>query len=125
MSESGGPGREELAGVKEWSWRAIAELDAALAAGRIDERGWQDGVSELVRDAYLKADTPWGQSGHRGPEERWTKAREVVVAPIERDGAFLDGGCANGYLMECVQRWAGKRGLRVEPYGVDVVPELA
>jgi hypothetical protein len=125
MSEPGDPEREELAAVKENAWREIAELDAALAAGRIDEQGWQDGASELVRDAYLKSDTPWGLSGHRGPEDRWTKAREIVVDPLERDGTFLDGGCANGYLMESVQRWAGRRGLRIEPYGVDIVPELA
>lgn len=125
MSESGDPEREDLAAVKETAWREIAELDAELASGRIDEQGWQDRVADLVREAYLKVGTPWGQSGHRGPEDRWTKAREIVVDALDRDGTFLDGGCANGYLMECVQRWAGERGLHVEPYGVDIVPELA
>ena len=43
---------------------------------------------------------------------------------IDRDGTFLDVGCASGYLMECVQRWAQERGKSVEPYGLDIAPEL-
>lgn len=125
MSESGQPAdRDELESLKEGGWRELAELDAALAEGRIDEQGWHDRAADLIRDSYLSATTPWGQSGHCGPEDRWTKAREMVVEPLTRNGTFLDGGCANGYLMESVQRWAGRRGLRIEPYGVDIVPEL-
>jgi 2-polyprenyl-3-methyl-5-hydroxy-6-metoxy-1,4-benzoquinol methylase len=28
------------------------------------------------------------------------------LAAIERDGTFLDVGCATGFLMESVHRWA-------------------
>lgn len=43
---------------------------------------------------------------------------------IDRDGSFLDLGCANGLLMESVVLWAGERGHRIEPYGVDISPAL-
>lgn len=33
---------------------------------------------------------------------------------------WLDVGCANGYLMESFHRWGAERGMRVEPYGVDI-----
>ncbi|HZU77040.1 MAG TPA: class I SAM-dependent methyltransferase, partial [Dehalococcoidia bacterium] len=35
-----------------------------------------------------------------------------------------DVGCANGLLMESVQRWAGERGLAIESYGLDLAPGL-
>ena len=43
---------------------------------------------------------------------------------VEKDGTFLDVGCANGYMMECVERWSAERGHRIEPYGLDIAPEL-
>jgi SAM-dependent methyltransferase len=44
---------------------------------------------------------------------------------VDADGSFLDIGCASGYLMQSVQRWGRDRGLAVEPYGLDIAPELA
>src|SRR5439155_7047859 len=37
----------------------------------------------------------------------------------------LDVGCANGLLMETLTAWCAAKGIRIEPYGLDVVPELA
>ena len=34
-------------------------------------------------------------------------------------------GCANGYLMESIYKWAAERGRHVEPYGLDISPEFA
>lgn len=34
-------------------------------------------------------------------------------------------GCANGHLMECVERWARRRGFAIEAHGLDIAPELA
>lgn len=53
------------------------------------------------------------------------KAGEILVDALEGDGTFLDGACADGSLMEDVQRRAGRRGLRIEPYGVELVPGVA
>ena len=44
----------------------------------------------------------------------------VISDPIDRDGTFLDVGCANGHLMASVARWSAERGHRVEPYGIDI-----
>jgi SAM-dependent methyltransferase len=38
------------------------------------------------------------------------------VEALDRDGTFLDVGCANGLLMESVAEWAP---VEIEPYGVD------
>jgi 2-polyprenyl-3-methyl-5-hydroxy-6-metoxy-1,4-benzoquinol methylase len=52
------------------------------------------------------------------------QSRKFVLDTVDRDGAFLDVGCANGYLMECIPGWAAEKGLAVEPHGVDIVPEF-
>jgi len=44
---------------------------------------------------------------------------------VDRDGTFLDVGCANGLLMESVAAWASEDGFRVEPYGLDLIESLA
>jgi hypothetical protein len=47
------------------------------------------------------------------------------VSSVDRDGTFLDVGCANGLLMESVAAWAAGDGFRVEPYGLDLIEPLA
>ena len=73
---------------------------------------------------YVGADTPWGQSGKTGDAKTWEEARRPIVDALERDGTFLDVGCANGYLLETVSAWAAEKGVEIEPYGVDIAPEL-
>jgi hypothetical protein len=77
-----------------------------------------DDYSERIRreleTSYLKASTPWGQSGFSGPESRWITLRKPVADCIERSGSFLDIGCANGYLAECTARWTAEQGLTVD-----------
>ena len=80
-----------------------------------------DGLDET----YLHATNPRGGSGFRGDEARWSRARRVIVDAIDRDGTFLDVGCANGLLMESVRTWAAERGHAIEPYGVEASPRLA
>lgn len=71
--------------------------------------------------AYLGAADPRAQSGFHGSAERWDAARSPIVEAIDRDGTFLDVGCANGLLMESVIAWSG---YELEPYGVDFAPGL-
>jgi SAM-dependent methyltransferase len=70
---------------------------------------------------YLASDEPWRQSGFAGPEARWTALRRPIAECIDRPGAFLDIGCANGYLIECVQRWAP---VPLACWGIDLSPRL-
>jgi SAM-dependent methyltransferase len=100
-------------------------LDADLEAGRIDEDAWFASVADVITSAYLATSDPRAQSGHSGDETHWEHARSLLVDAIDRDGTFLDIGCANGYLMESLERWCGARGRRIEPYGLDISPQLA
>ena len=71
--------------------------------------------------AYLGTDDPRAQSGFRGSPERWEAARRPIVEAVDRDGTFLDVGCANGLLMESVVAWSD---YELEPYGLDFAPGL-
>lgn len=79
---------------------------------------------EVLETAYLAKTEPWAQSGMSGPFERWQAMRRPVADCMDRDGSFLDIGCANGYLLECCIGWAAERGVRVEPFGVDLSEKL-
>jgi trans-aconitate methyltransferase len=74
--------------------------------------------------AYLAADDPRGGSGFRGDAARWERLRRPIVTAVDRDGTFLDVGCANGHLLECIVDWAAADGHRIEPYGLDVSAAL-
>ena len=113
---------DPYAPLKDNAWREFAELDKRLERGEIDEEDWHRELAAIVVPAYLAAETPWEQSGKSGTAEDWEYARSHVAHAVDRDGAFLDVGCANGYLMECLPRWTT---FRVQPYGLDVAPELA
>lgn len=103
----------------------IAEIDAALERGEIDEAGWHSRIADILRPAYLAAPDERAQSGYLGTAAEWENARGLIADAIDRDGSFLDVGCANGLLMESMVRWTGAKGLRVEPFGLEIVPELA
>ncbi len=96
------------------------ELDAALASGAISEAQWYERREGATAVAYLSRDNPRAQSGHGGDEARWRYTRVLMVLEaIHKDGSFLDVGCANGYLIECLQRWIEGSGMHVDFHGVD------
>jgi SAM-dependent methyltransferase len=113
---------DPYAHLKENKWREAVELDARLERGEIDEEEWHRAWQSLIVPAYLAGETPWQQSGKSGTAGDWEWSRSLVADAIDRDGTFLDVGCANGYLMECLPRWTVHR---AEPYGLDISPELA
>jgi SAM-dependent methyltransferase len=112
---------DPFAPLKENAWREVAEIEERLERGEIDEEEWHRELAALVVPAYLSAETAWQQSGKSGTAEDWEWGRSLVADAIDRDGSFLDVGCANGYLMECLPRWTS---FAVEPYGLDISPEL-
>ena len=115
----------EIAVAKERAAHELAPIDAAYAAGEIDEATWHARVGEIVEAGYLTAATPQGQSGHSGDDARWEHARRLVLDAVERRGTLLDVGCANGLLMESVHRWSQEDGRALEPYGVEISAPLA
>ncbi len=65
------------------------------------------------------------QSGFDGGATRWREERGPIVEAIDRDGTFIDVGCANGFLLESVCAWATlQQRWHLEPYGVDLNPGL-
>lgn len=89
------------------------------------ERPWFDDLRTTLETAYLSATDPRAQSGFRGDAARWERGRRVIAAAIDRDGSFLDIGCANGLLMETLTDWAAADGRRIEPHGLDLSAGLA
>ena len=112
---------DPYAPLKDDGWREAAEIDARLERGEIDEAAWHEQVAGLVVPAYLAAETPWQGSGKSGSAEDWEYARSHVGHAIHRPGSFLDVGCANGYLLECLPRWTPHE---LDRYGLDIAPEL-
>lgn len=115
----------DLPSAKERGWRELAPIDAALEAGEIDEDEWHRRVLDVLEPAYLAASTPEGQSGRTGDAAGWERARRLILDAVDRDGTFLDIGCANGLLMETIARWAAEDGLAIEPFGVEISGRLA
>jgi hypothetical protein len=44
---------------------------------------------------------------------------------MDGDGTWLDVGCANGHLLATLPAWCAERGIRIEPYGLELLPGLA
>ena len=79
-------------------------------------------MAEIFAAAYPKGDNPRAQSGFGGDEAHWVAARRPIADAIDRPGTFLDIGCANGHLLECLVRWAPHA---IEPYGLELAPAVA
>lgn len=80
---------------------------------------------DLIEEAYLAAPDPRRQSGFSGDEAKWERDRGPIAMAMERDGSFLDVGCASGHLMETVTRWCADGGITIEPHGLELSPRLA
>lgn len=98
---------------------------AVPSPGAPEDAAHYEETRRLLEKTYLTADDPRSQSGFRGDEARWERARRPIIRAIDRDGTFLDIGCANGLLVESVVAWAGEEGYRIEPYGLDFIESLA
>jgi SAM-dependent methyltransferase len=93
-----------------------------------DHEAWFAANRALLETAYLAGVEPWQQSGFglHSPRSyaRWEAVRRPVADAVDGDGAFLDVGCANGFLLECALRWTAERNLRIEPFGLDLSERL-
>jgi len=89
---------------------------------------WFEAHRVALETAYLAGTHPWQQSGVglRTPRsaQDWEVLRRPIAQCLSSSGTFLDVGCANGYLLECILRWTQERRLRIIPYGVDFSANL-
>jgi SAM-dependent methyltransferase len=77
-----------------------------------------------LEESYLTETDPIRQSGFGGGSDRWLRERGLILEAVDEDGDFLDIGCANGYLIECLVGWAKDRGVSLVPFGLDIGPRL-
>ncbi|MFC7622087.1 class I SAM-dependent methyltransferase [Microlunatus sp. GCM10028923] len=118
-------GDSALARLVEW-----AEADRAAMTYARHQRDLQ----RTLTGTYLRSTTLPGGSGFGGSEEDWRDARQGLTFALDglaeslgRPGqpvSFCDLGCANGHLPASFVEWGAERGVTVEPYGVDLAPEL-
>jgi SAM-dependent methyltransferase len=89
---------------------------------------WFEAHRVTLETAYLAGTHPWQQSGVglRTPRsaQDWAVLRRPLAECLSSSGAFLDVGCANGYLLECLLRWTQERRVRIIPYGLDFSAKL-
>ena len=84
-------------------------------------------IARTLVGPYLRADTPQGGSGFGGTDAEWRDSRGVLVDALDgsrRPVRFLDHACANGHLPVSMVAWAADAGIALEPYGVDIAPDL-
>ena len=102
----------------------LRDIDQLVDGTRRGERTWYRAIRAVLEQSYLAATDVAAQSGKGGGLAAWEHARRPIAAALDRDGTFLDIGCANGLLMESVVAWAAAAGHRIEPYGLDLSPAL-
>ena len=49
--------------------------------------------------------------------QAWVEQRKFIADTITKSGKVLDYGCANGFLLRCLQEWSTHE---LEPWGIDV-----
>jgi hypothetical protein len=104
-----------------------AQAERLVRKARIDMTELPVEFLDRLRElevSYLRETDPVRQSGFGGGQERWRTERELVLDAVSDDGDFLDIGCANGYLLECLVTWGQERHVRLRPYGVDCGAQL-
>jgi SAM-dependent methyltransferase len=78
-----------------------------------------------VAEHYLaEPGNPYRESGRSSGAQRWDETRRCIADAVDRDGHFMDVGCANGLLLETLGRWCLEKGIAITPHGLDFVPEL-
>ena len=101
------------------------ECGFAFVAAPEELDDWFDEVRRILETAYLAAPTPWQQSGKSGTFEDWARLRIPIAECVDRPGTFLDIGCANGFLLECLLDWTLRKGIAIDPFGLDYSAQVA
>jgi hypothetical protein len=93
--------------------------------GRPGDEPYYLQTRKRLEHAYPRAEDNRGGSGSRKGAGSWERAKRPITSAIDRDGIFLDNGCANGLLMKSLVERCGQSGRRIEPYSLDLLPSLA
>ena len=118
--------------------RSRRQLDQAIRASRryvvrcgddvvmSDLAAWDQRTQTELEDAYVAAgDGPKGSGSRRDSVGDWRAKRQHLSVPMDRDGSWLDVGCANGFLLATLPTWCAERDITIEPYGLELLPRVA
>lgn len=111
---------ERIKYAKDRAYKFAEQQQQALDDGKITEEEWFLIHERFISKHYLAADNPRSQSGHGGGEAIYRYTRGMVLETIDRDGTFIDVGCANGYLIEKLSQWLQGMGIEVDFFGLDI-----
>ena len=75
-------------------------------------------IEELKK---ISKDVLEGSKVYDASYDEWEKGRKFIANQIDKDGSILDIGCANGFLLICLESWSGKK---LEKYGIDTNGDL-
>jgi hypothetical protein len=93
-----------------------------------DEKNYYEETLRLLEESYVAADERGdvpGGSGSGSGLSKWEPKRRLIADAFDHDGTWLDAGCANGLLMETLKSWTAAKGVRVEPYGLELSDRIA
>ena len=91
-----------------------------------DYAAWDERTAALIEEAYVAAGAgPAGSGSTDTSEGVWRAKRQHLTVPMDRDGAWLDVGCANAHLLVTLPKWVSERGIRVTPHGLELLPRVA
>jgi hypothetical protein len=91
-----------------------------------DFDAWDARTRDLLEQAYVEAgDGPRGSGSGQASLGDWRAKRQQLAVPMDRDGTWLDVGCANGFLMATLPSWCAERDVTIEPYGPELLPKVA
>ncbi|RKN80572.1 class I SAM-dependent methyltransferase [Paenibacillus ginsengarvi] len=116
---------KEIKKIMNRAYQFVEEQQRALDEGKITEDQWYEIHKQFFTTSYLTSDSPRAQSGHSGDEYHYFHSHIMLLEAINNNGTFLDVGCANGYLLESLDKWIQSLGYyRLEFYGLDISEEL-
>ena len=95
-------------------------------SGVTDLDAWDEQTRELLEEVYGSAgDGPMGSGSRNASVGDWRAKRQHLAVPMDRDGSWLDVGCANGFLLVTLPSWCSERRVTVEPYGLELMGRVA
>ena len=86
---------------------------------------WFAALHDAIEAHYLaEPGNPYRESGRSSGAARWEETRACIAEAVDREGDFLDAGCANGLLLETLAGWCAEKGIPIRPHGIDFVAAL-
>ena len=87
---------------------------------------WDQVTGRRLEAAYLAGGAgPRGSGAGSDDAGQWRAKRQHLAVPMDRDGDWLDVGCANGHLLATLPVWAAEQGVQVRAHGLELMAPVA